>query len=435
MNSFWHNHYEKVILATLLIIFCGLLLYQTKLIQANRSNEVEKIVSTEEPKPDFKPLDYDVLPEFQADNVYSAGIEKWADWTRKKEAVPGDISDMMTTPPLSLCPYCINLVSAASFPEKLDVKPGQNADEIAKKNAKECPYCKASLKPRASSQTAFVAEGEEKVAEPDKDRNNNDIDDEIELKYGMSIDKDESGEDPDKDGFTSREEIEAATNPVDPKSHPALISKLFLDGKPANVSFEDCINKQVNIDGRQVKSIRILGNDTTVSPDGKNVSLALQVVYLDSDLRNQIFYLKIGSLIPYHKAGSHEKAKDVNAGLSNFRFTKFIAGADMASHVFIFESGDLKLEAKADKQIGTPFFNVKFRHVLHDNGIATFTDKEFEIGNAHTGTEKYIVTKIVSGKDPSVILTSVADKKQYTIKQEIKKEPAGDDAQDNDAQE
>lgn len=432
MNSnFWHNHYEKVILATLLILFCGMLLVQTKMIQENRRTQVKEIMEKPEPPVDIEPQDYDALPKYQKDTVYGGNIGNWLAWKKENADNAQDISDMMTTTPLSMCPYCVNLIDANSFPAKVEVKAGQNAVAVAKANAKKCPYCSAELMPRTSSQAAFVAEGEEKVVEIDSDKNKNGIDDQIELKYGLSIEVDQSTEDMDKDGFTTIEEINAGTHPNDAKSHPALISKLFLDGNPINVTFEDILNTQVTIPDRKVKTIRILGNDTSVPKDGRTPSLAIQVIYQNSKLRNQIFYVKAGNPIPYHKASINEKDKDANAGLSNFRFTKVIPGKDMKSHVFVLESGDLKLEAMADRQIGTPFHNVKFRHVLHPNGITTYSAKEFEIGNAATGVERYIVTKIVSGKDPSVILTSVADKKQYTIKQEVVKAPVAEAAEES----
>lgn len=430
MNSkFWHNHYEKVILATLLILFCGMLLVQTKMIQENRRTQVKEIMEKPEPPVDIEPQDYNALPKYQKDTVYSGNIGSWAVWEKEKADNARDISDMMTTIPLSMCPYCVNLIHADSFPAKVEVKAGQDAAAVEKANTKKCPYCDADLKPRTSAQAAFVAEGEEKVAEPDKDKNGNDIDDEIELKYGLSIEVDQSNEDPDKDGFTTREELDAGKNPVDPKDHPMLISKLFLDGAPANVSFEDILNTQIANPDRKVKEIRILGNDTFVSGDGKSATLALRVTYQNPRFRNYLDYVKLGKVIPYYKASINEKDKDANAGLTNFRFVQVIPGKDMKSHVFVLESGSLKLEANADRKIGTPFHNVSFSHVLHPNGIATYTDKEFEIGNAVTGVEKYIVTKIVSGKDPYVVLTSVADKKQYTIKKEVVQVEAESDAQ------
>lgn len=429
MNSkFWHNHYEKVILATLLVLFCAMLLVQTKMIQENRSTQVKSIVERKDPPADIKAQDFDALPEYQKDHVYSGNVGIWQNW-KKAVSDARDISDMMTTPPLAMCPYCVNLIHADSFPAKIDIKSGENPIEVAKKNAKKCPYCSAELMPRTSSQAAFVAEGEEKVVEVDSDRNKNGIDDQIELKFGLSIEVDQSTEDVDKDGFTTIEEINAGTHPNDPKSHPALISRLFLDGAPVNVTFEDILNREITDPDKRIQSLRILDNDEIfVSDDGKRASFQIQLV--SATQRRTPYVKQLGAAIPYFMAGSVEKSKDPNAGLSSFRFTKVIPGKDNKSHVFILESGDLKLEATAGKPIRTPFHNVKFRHVLHPNGITTFSDKEFEIGNAATGIEKYTVTKIISGKEPAVVVTS-ADKKQYTIKMEVEKASAAEAEDDS----
>ena len=148
MNSkFWHNHYEKVILATLLILFCGMLLVQTKMIQENRRTQVKEIMEKPEPPVDIEPQDYNALPKYQKDTVYSGNIGSWAVWEKEKADNARDISDMMTTIPLSMCPYCVNLIHADSFPAKVEVKAGQDAAAVEKANTKKCPYCDADLKP------------------------------------------------------------------------------------------------------------------------------------------------------------------------------------------------------------------------------------------------------------------------------------------------
>jgi hypothetical protein len=59
------------------------------------------------------------------------------------------------------------------------------------------------------------------------DKNKNSIPDEWEEKYGlMSFDPDVINQDPDNDGFASKEEFEGKTDPKAPSSHPSYLAKL-----------------------------------------------------------------------------------------------------------------------------------------------------------------------------------------------------------------
>lgn len=72
----------------------------------------------------------------------------------------------------------------------------------------------------------------------------------------------DTGQDDDHDGFTNDEELAAGTDPNDPKSHPAPVSKLRmkrLTGEPFPVMFE-------GMDGRKARvSVRSGGGDRTAS--------------------------------------------------------------------------------------------------------------------------------------------------------------------------
>jgi len=66
------------------------------------------------------------------------------------------------------------------------------------------------------------------------DKNKNGIPDQWEEKYGlMSFDPEVINQDPDNDGFTSKEEFEWKTDPKDPNSHPPYLAKVRVaDIKP-----------------------------------------------------------------------------------------------------------------------------------------------------------------------------------------------------------
>jgi hypothetical protein len=81
-------------------------------------------------------------------------------------------------------------------------------------NAEICPFrsCRAA-QPRIIKET-------ERDSDADK------MPDVWEKKYGLNINMDDASQDPDQDGFTNLEEYRAGTNPNDPDSAPAPVTKL-----------------------------------------------------------------------------------------------------------------------------------------------------------------------------------------------------------------
>ena len=57
-NTFVHKHYEKVILAGLLLVFSGLLYLQLAVVKESQAKKVDDIVNAKEPPADFVKNDY-----------------------------------------------------------------------------------------------------------------------------------------------------------------------------------------------------------------------------------------------------------------------------------------------------------------------------------------------------------------------------------------
>lgn len=77
-------------------------------------------------------------------------------------------------------------------------------------DAKSCWKCNAPQKERGAK----------------TDSDNDKIPDVVEIANGMDPNRDDTREDLDKDGFSNLEEMDAATKPNDPASHPPLLAKL-----------------------------------------------------------------------------------------------------------------------------------------------------------------------------------------------------------------
>ena len=68
-NTFVHKHYEKVILAVLLLLFSGLLYLQLSVVQKSQGKKVDDIVNAPEPPADFVKTDYNAK-EFSREALF-----------------------------------------------------------------------------------------------------------------------------------------------------------------------------------------------------------------------------------------------------------------------------------------------------------------------------------------------------------------------------
>ena len=92
----------------------------------------------------------------------------------------------------------------------------------------KCVNCERPI-PYSATNCTFTLCGaaQPEIQGPMNDKNKNAIPDEWEEKYGlMSFDPEVINQDPDQDGFTSREEFDWKTNPKDPASHPSYLAKI-----------------------------------------------------------------------------------------------------------------------------------------------------------------------------------------------------------------
>ena len=154
-------HYEKIILAVLLILFAALLYYQVQVVQKVQNKEVSIIVNPVEPPSDYEPLDFSGDKKFRIENVFSdrLAIDLSAD-------IAPNVTGMMNPYALAECVYCHTLIPAGSYPAIGETKNGK------------CPACGKMLAPRV------------KVEEDDlgkSDMNSNGIPDEWESEMKISI--------------------------------------------------------------------------------------------------------------------------------------------------------------------------------------------------------------------------------------------------------
>ena len=198
--SFLRKHYEKVILAALLLIFVLLLGFQILIILRAKDVDIDSVVGVKPPRPDYKKIQPDD-PAYNLDAVFGDKKALWA----VRENKEGE-SDVCEAPPLVRCPFGPHLIPVTDYPK-------QNAKEPGK-----CSYCGKEIRVLVSS-IIITAEDSDGDGIPDK----------WEQQYGLNFkDPKDAVLDPDEDGFTNLDEYKAGTNPKDPKSRPTYAKKLYV---------------------------------------------------------------------------------------------------------------------------------------------------------------------------------------------------------------
>ncbi len=362
MNShnFFSNHYEKIILVGLLILFSGLLYWQLSVVQEAQKRKVDHIVNQKDPDADYQLANYETDEHYSAVRTFSGKLN-WSAWENKDA---DSKIDMMVPPAMAPCPYCYWMISKDCFP-KMDAK-----------ESKKCSHCNHVLKPRTSDtdHVQIAAAGTE-------DKNGNKIPDEWERQYGIFEQKDA---DPDQDGFSSLEEFLASpkTNPTDPKSHPAYATKLVLVAPPRTEPIEN----ELPGDFKKGGEMRL----ARVDMDSKKAEFTFKPVK-GSRYRAEV---KTGEQIPYRRKNTTDRGK---VPVSGFK----LLSVESETAVKIVSDKDSKLvfTCEVGKPVMTPYAVVQLENLLkqEDNVISTKTGDKIVLGTEANGFEEYVVESANTG--------------------------------------
>ncbi len=407
-QNFLHAHYEKIILAVLLILFVGLLYFQLSIIQNAQHQKVDDIVNKQDPAPDFKKIDYSKEHRFQESVVFTDALQ-WDEWIRdtaspsdtqkdKSIKIAEDKSDMMTPIPLAVCPHCSKLVRASDFPQKGEKKEGK------------CQACGKTLMPRLSDRQVELNQVE---VEENTDKNNNGIPDEWEMKYKLNATEDE---DPDKDGFTNLEEYKAKTDPRNAASHPLYVTKIVLETEPKQDSLEELLkpvlskyNEErpyIRVEDISAKKVEFVFRKTAVKKGSpalrKSFSLPKNGKEVNIVWRNKI---------------SGVKEEDTMTGFTLIDI-KEVPGKKKQYYAIIERSSDkLVLNCYKDQQIFTDYAVITLRNTIDNKIIITKTGAKILLGDGNNSKEEYTVTSVEgTGSDTSVILTAADGKTTYAVR-------------------
>ena len=357
MMSFFQSHYEKIILACLLVIFAVLLVWQVNFLQAVQNQRVDAIINKEEPNSDQ--TQYDFSQEKFKDSFIFSDRVLWHPEPKVNE-LPHPKTDLFSSFNLSVCPFCFNLIPSAYFPE------------LGSSVVNHCPieYCKKELKARQKLVERKTQDIDLTVS-GNNDKNSNGVPDEWERETGVYSESSAAiNDDPDGDGFTTYEEFVLKTNPMDPKSHPAYIAyttvrrvgrkripRFFYRGL-ASSGVTDKTKMEVNVEYKE--------------PGWRKARTKAKK--LGDKFKHEGWTFEIVDVVPDDQTNPGE-----------------------GTVIFVRREGyDEKIECVLNKPIFDPVVTVDLWNIPYKKTIPCQVGKPFQLGDPKTGVEEYTVVSTTS---------------------------------------
>ena len=350
MKKFFYAHYEKMILAVLLVLFAALLYYQLLFVQKAQTQDVAAKVNPVQKPSDYVPVDFAADKKYRMESIFS-------DWNTVKISQPSLTATQMMAPyPLAECVYCHALIPAGSYPEIGETVNG------------ECPACGEALAPRIKNEDDLLGKS---------DLNGNGIPDDWEKEFNISADSTAADSDEDSDGFTLAMEYKAKTNPVDPLSHPKYITEIFVSA----------INQQ------RFTGLELVSVDTT-KKDKKDWEATFNVVR-NNRKRSEFVRIGIGTF----------KNNNVDFSLVDIEMDE----KTQEPVAYIQRVGKIeRIPCNVKQPVYDPSPRVRFLNALRNTTFIVSVGSEFKLGTAKSGEELY---KVVSAdpKNREAVVESVGE--------------------------
>lgn len=368
MKAFLKKHYEKILLAFLLVVFILLLLFQLILLGASEKIQVDKLKHFREPPPNYTQVKFDV-PE----SPYRV-LERLPEKPHWNEARPRGVNavhftDLMIPYPMALCPYCLRIIPADSYPAPNTLDSGK------------CPFRDCGKTLRAPYRSAVAQ---------NQDSDGDGIPDKEETAMGLNPqDPSDAAVDSDDDGFSNYEEYLAKTKHKDPKNRPPYHEKIQVRSvTQARLPF---LLKNVSFKSDKSK---------------KNAEIQFEVDLPATRGRrpSKNMFLKVGESFP------------TLAG--QFLIEDIVSSGDEVQVVLKKSDNGERITVTQNKPVLEP----RIKAVLFINLIKDVLEKEvydgskFTIGSLKTNVDSYEVVSIDREKN-TVTLKDTRDGKTYVIEQ------------------
>lgn len=356
MKKFLNAHYEKIILAVLLIAFAALLYYQLLFVQKAQNQEVDAKVDQKQQPSDYEPIDFAGKKEYKMENIFS-------EWNKVEPVSPSATATQLMAPyPMSECVYCHVLIPATAYPAIGETKNGV------------CPACKKPLAPRLKIESAEVL--------AKNDANGNGIPEEWEKEMNVSAEFTAPESDEDTDGFTLLQEYKAKTNPTDPLSHPKYISQIFVSA----------------ISQQRFTGLELVSVDMTRSD--KKEWIATFNVVRNSRKRSEFVRINVGTF------NNQDGRNNVSFSLIDIEIDE--KTQEPLAIIQRVGKKDERIICRPKQPVYDPMPRVRLLNALYDRNITTQVGSEIKLGTAKTGEELYTIVSA----DPAtkeVVVRSAGD--------------------------
>ena len=355
MKKFLNAHYEKIILAVLLIAFAALLYYQLQFVQTAQNQDIDDIVNQKQPNTDYESIDFASKKEYKMETIFS-------EWNKVE---PGEVSatatQMMAPYPMAECVFCHALIPSNAYPAIGETKNGK------------CPACGKALAPRIKVEIDALGRN---------DANSNNIPDDWEKEMHVSDEYSSPESDEDSDGFNLQQEYKAKTNPTDPLSHPKYITQMYSSA----------------VSQKRFTGLELVSVDDT-KEDKKDWTATFNVIRNDKK-RTEFVRINVGTF-------NHQD------GRTNVAFTLLDIEMDDKTQEYVayiqrVGKQDERIVCRIKQPVYDPMPRVRLLNALYNRTITSSVGSSFKLGTAKTGEEQY---NIISA-DPvtkEIIVESVGE--------------------------
>jgi hypothetical protein len=333
MKKFLLAHYEKMILAALLIIFAALLYYQLLFVQRAQNQDVAAKVNPVQMPSDYQSIDF-TDKKFRMESIFS-------EWNRVPSNEPSPTKTRLMTPyPLAECVFCHALIPANAYPAIGETKNGK------------CPACGKALVPRVNLESDVVL--------GKADQNNNGIPDEWEKEYNITAANSAADSDEDTDGFTLLQEYKAKTNPTDPLSHPKYLSQVYVSA----------------VSRQRFTGLELVSVDMT-KPDKKDWTATFNVIR-NNRKRSDFVQINVSTFT----------SNNVSFSVTDIEVDE----KTQEPIVYIQRVGKIeRIVCRPKQNVYDPAPRVRFLNALYDRTFTSSVGADFKLGTARTGEELYTV--------------------------------------------
>lgn len=355
MKKFLNAHYEKIILAVLLIAFAALLYYQLLFVQKAQNQDIDDIVNQKQPKTDYESIDFATKKEYRMETIFS-------EWNKiEQDPASATATQMMAPYPMAECVYCHALIPSNAYPAIGETKNGK------------CPACGKALAPRIKVEIDALGRN---------DVNGNGIPDDWEKEMHVSDEYSSPESDEDSDGFNLQQEYKAKTNPTDPLSHPKYITQMYSSA----------------VSQKRFTGLELVSVDDT-KEDKKDWTATFNVVRNDKK-RTEFVRINVGTF-------NHQD------GRNNVAFTLLDIETDEKTQEYVayiqrVGKQDERIVCRIKQPVYDPMPRVRLLNSLYNRTITSAVGSSFKLGTAKTGEEQY---NIISA-DPvtkEIIVESVGE--------------------------